>query len=205
MYFITWCVTVYTKYWHIRCTFFTSLTSILNPCYQICVLYADPTHFLLFAVFIVAQAQLCILPIFYIYIYYFFYFAVVCILRTIWWLFLLGHSYISGLMRSAACMVHSLAVNLWPIGAWGMHMWACSNHGRLFMVIKVEKNVACSGWSNLSCHIFRAAYFILGRNLSWAVGFILGYALLDAWHTWWCTSTTQSSWVISWRLCNGPI
>jgi len=45
-----------------------------------------------------------------------------------------------------------------------MHMWACSNHGRLFMVIKVEKNVACSGWSNLSCHIFRAACFIPGKT-----------------------------------------
>jgi len=31
-------------------------------------------------------------------------------------------------------------------------------------MIKVENHVACSGWSNLSCHIFRAACFILGKT-----------------------------------------
>jgi len=48
------------------------------------------------------------------------------------------------------------------------------------MMIKVENHVACSGWSNLS-HL-QGSLFHPWKNLSWAVGFILGYALLDAWH-----------------------
>jgi len=54
-------------------------------------------------------------------IYQFFYFAVVCIVRTIWWLYLLAQDWISSLTRSAACMVNSLA-----------EACTCGNYGRTF-------------------------------------------------------------------------
>lgn len=158
-------VIVYNKVWpfYLVSVHTLALIFILNPCYKICVVFS--------------VAQLGILPI--VYTYYFFYFAVVCILRTIWWLFLFGHNWIWSLTRSAACMVHIhwLLSNFWPIGAWVMHisqMWqiVCGNQGwKACSVIWLEQLILPHLLGSLPHP---------RKNIFGVVGFILGYVLHHA-------------------------
>lgn len=127
-------------------------------------------------------------------IYHFFYFAVVCILRTIWWLYILAQDWISSLTRSAACMVNSLAVKLLLVN------WIL----RHAHVATMAEHFGNQGWKaciviwlgNLSCHMFRAVCLSLEEHLQGnpcikIASVILGYVLNGALNTW-CTSRTQS-------------